>query len=218
LTTSFSVPSPPTETTSPAPSRAACSASSIRTWTLGEERRALEPELRCAVRVPASAGRGAAAGRRVDEEDDPVSGTFRCPTPLLCHGRERDARHPVDRRAQPSSVIRVTRLDDDVADGEEAAGVNLLQRPEREEDRSFHLDREDAAVGPALVLPAVRVVEDVARHDRADVHRLAHLLRGVHGAVDEPPVRGRAVRLLDVVQDGAVLRHGRSAMIMSPSL
>ena len=57
--------------------------------------------------------------------------------------------------------------------------------------------------------PAVRVVEDVARDDRADAHLLAELLRVVHGAVDQLPVGGRRVRLAaDQVRRGRVGRHG----------
>ena len=66
---------------------------------------------------------------------------------------------------------------------------------EREERRRFHLDGEDAALRPALVLALVRVVEEVARDDRADAQRLVRMLRDVHGLVDELPARGRAVRL-----------------------
>ena len=88
-----------------------------------------------------------------------------------------------------------------------AAGVDAAQRAEREEHGGLHLDGEHAAPRPALVLPAVRVVEDVARHDRADAHRLADLLRRVDGAVHDLPARGRAVRLVvDVRVDGAVGR------------
>src|SRR5437899_1214931 len=63
-----------------------------------------------------------------------------------------------------------------------------------------------AARRPALVLVLVRVVEDVARDDGPDVHRLANVLGRVHGSMDELPARGRAVRLVpDEVIRGAVV-------------
>ena len=109
---------------------------------------------------------------------------------------ERELGHLVDGR--PHVLVgdaHELALDDDVADHEQAARLDLLQRAEREQHRRLHLDGEDAAVRPALVLPVVGVVEDVARDDRADAHLLAELLRVVHGAVDELPVGGRRVRL-----------------------
>ena len=75
----------------------------------------------------------------------------------------------------------------------------------REERRGLHLDGEDAALRPALVLALVRVVEEVARDDRADVQLAGRVLRDVHGLVDELPARGRAVRLVaDEVHRGRV--------------
>ena len=78
-------------------------------------------------------------------------------------------------------------------------------RGDREQRGRLHLDGEHAALRPALVLALVRVVEEVARDDRADVQLLSDLLRRVHGAVDDRPRRGRAVRLVaDEVHRGRV--------------
>src|SRR3954469_1710194 len=202
-TVSLIVPSPPTATTRPAPSRAACSAS-VEMWP-GPVESSVSP-LR-----PRPAARCASSGQRRPVTPLSEAGLTRNLVPLMVggDGRERDTRHPVDRRAKlvVGDPLELA-LDDDVAHGEKAARLDLSQSAEREEDRSLHLDREDAAVGPALVLLAVGVVEDVARDDRADVDRLAELLREVHRPVDELPVGGRAVRLLDVGLHGAVLRHG----------
>ena len=80
------------------------------------------------------------------------------------------------------------------------------RRAEREERRRLHLDGEDAALRPALVLALVRVVEEVARDDRADAHGLVRsCFADVDGLVDELPARGRAVRLAaDEVRRGRV--------------
>ena len=91
---------------------------------------------------------------------------------------------------------------------EQAARLDAAQRADGEQCRRFHLDREHAALRPALVLPLVRVVEDVARDDRPDVQVLAELLRRVHRAVDDRPRRRRAVRLVaDEVHRGRVRGH-----------
>src|SRR4051812_7143359 len=130
-------------------------------------------------------------------------------------GRERDARHPVDRRTQlfVGDAGEHT-LDDDVADGQQAPCVHALHLGDAadggngEERRGLHLDREHAALRPALVLALARVVEEVARDDRADVHRLAHLLRRVDRAVDQLPGCGRAVRFaVDEVHRRLIGRH-----------
>ena len=84
------------------------------------------------------------------------------------------------------------------------------QRGECEERRGLHLDGEDAALRPALVLAPVRVVEEVARDDRPHAERLVRVLGDVHGLVDELPARRRAVRLAaDEMRGGRVRRHGR---------
>ena len=186
--------------------RSAASRASRPSWPgpVGEQRVAGQAERRGLVRElgPAPPG-GAVLGGRVDEEDGLCS-------VVVGRGRERDAGHAVDGGAQ--LVVgdpRELALDDDVADGEQAGGLDVAQGAEREEDGGLHLDGEDAAARPALVLAAVRVVEDVAGHDRPDVHRLADLLRRVHGRVHELPVGGRAVRLAHVRVDGAVCGDGR---------
>src|SRR3954462_7342428 len=201
-TVSLIVPSPPTATTRPAPSRAACSAS-VEMWP-GPVESSVSP-LR-----PRPAARCASSGQRRPVTPLSDAGLTKKAGPLMVggDGRERDTRHPVDRRAElvVGDPLELA-LDDDVADGEEAARLHLSQGAEREEDRSLHLDGEDAPVRPALVLLAVGVVEDVARDDRADVHRLAELLRRVDRAVDQLPVGGGAMRLPHVGLHRSVLRH-----------
>src|SRR3954468_5117290 len=150
FTTSFSVPSPPTATSSAAPSRTARSASSIR--CPGRSEKSASP------RSPSPSARWASSGQRLPVAPPSDAGLTR-KTVLMGAGgggRECDARHPVDGAAQflVSDPLELA-LDDDVADREQAAGVHLAERAEREEDRSLHLDREDAAVGPALVLAFV---------------------------------------------------------------
>src|SRR5439155_1698239 len=66
----------------------------------------------------------------------------------------------------------------------------------------------NAAVGPALVLAFVGVVEDVARHARADPYGVPELLGRVYGGVYELPVRGGSVRLAAAVVDGRGVRRG----------
>jgi len=58
-------------------------------------------------------------------------------------------------------------------------------RPSVNSNGRLHLDAEDAALRPALVLAGVGVVEDVARDERADAVLLADLLRRVHRGVDD---------------------------------
>src|SRR4051812_40917174 len=125
---------------------------------------------------PRPAARCASSGQRRPVTPLSDAGFTRKTVSLMVggDGRERDAGHPVDRASE--LVVRNSlelALDDDVADREEAAGLHLPQCAEREEDCGLHLHREDSAVRPALVLLAVRVVEDVARDDRPDVDRLA---------------------------------------------
>src|SRR5438105_11839030 len=204
--TSFTEPSPPTTTRSEAPPSAAARASSVR-WPGRSEKRT----------SPSSPCRAASwwiSGQRLPVEPFADAGLTRKTVSALMlggHRGERDPGHPVDGGAQ--FVVgdpRERALDDDVADGEEAPGFDSPERPEREEHRRLHLDREDAAARPALVLPLVRVVEEVARDDRPDPHRLAHLLRHVHRAVDERPRGGRDVLVgPDEVARGGVGRDRR---------
>jgi len=78
-----------------------------------------------------------------------------------------------------------------------------------EQHGRLHLDAEDAALRPALVLAGVGVVEDVARDERADAVLLADLLRRVHRGVDDLPARRGSMRLVvDVRRDRLVGRDG----------
>ena len=104
-----------------APSSAASRASSAR-WPGRSEKSASPSSPGVAAAVgelrPALAGR-AVVGRRVDEEDDSVG----VRSVLAVIGRERELGHLVDGRAQllVGDALELA-LDDDVADGEEAAG------------------------------------------------------------------------------------------------
>src|SRR5262245_43437853 len=195
--TSWTVPSPPTTTSSVAPSRTASAASSAR-WP-GRF------EISASPRRPASAARRAMSGQRRAVAPLSDAGLTRKTVRLMVvrDGDERELGHLIDRRAQVlvGDALELA-LDDDVADGEEASRLDLAQRAECEEERSLHLHREDAAVRPALVLPAVGVVEDVARGDSADPDFLVERLRVVDGAVDEVSVRRRRVRIADEQGDG----------------
>src|SRR4051795_3998537 len=133
---SLSVPSPPTATRSSAPSRTAASASSIR-WP-GRSEKSVVPS------SPSCAARCASSGQRLPVAPLADAGLTR-KTVLMVgrNGRERDARHPVDRRTQlfVGDPLELT-LDDDVADGEETADVHLPERADREEHSRLHLDPE----------------------------------------------------------------------------
>ena len=88
-------------------------------------------------------------------------------------------------------------------------GLDAADRRDREQRGGLHLDGEHAALRPALVLPLVRVVEEVAGDDRADVQVLIGVLGDVDGLVHEVPRRGGAVRLVvDEVHRGRVGGHG----------
>src|SRR4051794_17735727 len=188
FTTSLTVPSPPT-TTSSSYSCAACAAS----WVISP---AAEETSTSPFR-PSCAARCASSGQRRPVEPPADAGLTRKTVRALMtggRGRERDPRHPVDPGLQLAvGDPREDALDGDVRHGERAARLRAAQRCDGEERRRLHLDREHAARRPALVLALVRVVEEVARHDRADVELLADLLRHVHGAVDQLPARRRAV-------------------------
>src|SRR5262249_59313134 len=172
LTTSFTVPSPPiTMSSEPSASRAACPR-----WP-GNSDSTSSP---CR---PRAAARCLSSGQRFPVAPLPEAGFTRkriLRSALIAgDGHERDARHPVDR--SPQLFVgdpREDALDDDVRHGEEAAAVDARHFPDApdcgdgEERRRFHLDAEDAAARPALVLALARVVEDVARDDRPDTHRL----------------------------------------------
>ena len=119
LTTSFSVPSPPTATTRVVPSRADSSASSI-SWPGRSEKRVSPSSPRCAARF-------ASEGQRFPAPPLPEAGLTRKTVSALMgrDGREGDAGHPVDRRAQLFVGDSLEdALDDDVGYGEEAAAVD----------------------------------------------------------------------------------------------
>src|SRR3954470_13250915 len=203
FTTSFSVPSPPAATTRSAPPSTACRASSIR--CPGPSEKSVSP-----VR-PRRAARCASSGQRLPVRPLSDAGLTRKTVLLVGDSDvEGDLRHAVD--GAPQVVVGDAlelALDDDVADGQEATRLDAADRPDREERPRLHLDGEHTALRPALVLPLVGVVEEVARDDRADVQVLADLFRGVHGAVDDRPGRGGAVRLVrDEMHRRRVGRYG----------
>ena len=124
---------------------------------------------------------------------------------------KRHAGHAVDRG--PELVVRdpcELLADHDVAHRQEAPGLHAAQGADREQHSRLHLDAEHPALGPTAMPLGVRVVEGVARGDRADAERLAELLRRVHRRVNELPVGRRHVGLLaDVVARRAVGGDGR---------
>src|SRR5579859_7288097 len=166
--TSLIVPSPPTATSSSAPSATAERASSRRCSGFSEK--SASPFR------PNAAARRASSGHRRPVAPLAEAGltrkTVRRALMLLVRdGVERELRHLVDRGAHllvrdPYELAR----DDHIRDGEQAAGLDLPQRAEREQHRRLHLDPQHTALRPAPVLAAVRVVEDVARHDRPDAN------------------------------------------------
>src|SRR5581483_444473 len=184
FTTSFSVPSPPTATMRAAPASTASRASSLSSPA--------RVDRRASPASPSAAARRASSGQRRPVAPFPDAGLTRNTVALILdRDPERDPRHPVDRGPQLLVADpREDALDDDVAHRQEAGALDAAQRPDREQRGGLHLDREHAARRPALVLPLVRVVEEVARHDRSHVQLLAELLRRVDGAVDQRP-RGR---------------------------
>src|SRR5579862_216829 len=204
LTTSFSVPSPPTATTRRAPESTAARASSIR-WPERSER-CVSPS------SPSSAARWASSGQRLPVAPLSDAGLTRKTVCSVSGGDgERDPSHAVDRRSQlvVADACEDT-LDHDVAHREQAARFDAAQRADREQRGGLHLDGEHAARRPALVLPLVRVVEEVTGDDRPDVHLLVELLGRVHRAVHERPGRGGAMRLVvDEVHRGRVGGDGR---------
>src|SRR4051812_38339109 len=152
LTTSCTEPSPPTTTTTRAPSVAAWAASSAR-WPGAFE-------ISASPARPAAAARRAISGQRRPVDPFAEAGLTRkangVRSVLGRRRRECDLRHAVDRGAELLvGDAGEHALDDDVADGEEAARVRSADRADREQRRGLHLDREDAALRPALVLPLV---------------------------------------------------------------
>src|SRR4051794_25651837 len=160
LTTSFTVPSPPTATSS-SYSCAARAASSVISPGLVDS--STSPF------SPSRPARCASSGQRRPVEPAAEAGLTRKTVLVLVGGDrlERDPRHPVDRGLQ--LLVRDARedaLDHDVRHRQQAPRLDAAQRRDREQRRRLHLDGEDAAPRPALVLALVRVVEEVAGDDR----------------------------------------------------
>src|SRR5919201_980230 len=188
-TISLTVPSPPTATTTDAPSSAACAASCPS--CPGRSERSASPL------NPSASARCASLGQPRPTAPPSAAGLTRKTVSLMacCDGLEGHAGHAVDGRAQVD--IRDPRellADHDVADRQQAARVDTAKGTDREQHRRLHLDAEDTALRPALVPARIRVVERIARGDRAHTHRLVELLGGVPGGVDELPVGGGRVR------------------------
>src|SRR6476646_3522270 len=149
FTTSCTEPSPPTTTSRSAPSSAARRASSVSSPAAREKRTS---PLR-----PAAAARCEISGQRLPVEPLADAGLTRktvFSASVLLVGRdrrERDARHPVDRSAElvVRDALELT-LDDDVADGQQAAGLHSAQRADGEERGGLHLDGEHSTLRPAL--------------------------------------------------------------------
>src|SRR4051794_23031106 len=142
LTTSLSVPSPPTATTSVAPPSTAPRANSIR-WP-GRSESNVSP---CR---PSADARRASSGQRLPVAPFADAGLTRNAVVALMVGDRHvqgDPRHAVDSRAQ--LVIRDAlelALHDDVADREQATRLDAAQRTDGEERRGLHLDREHPAL------------------------------------------------------------------------
>src|SRR5205807_7259666 len=139
-------PSPPTATTSSAPPATASRASSRRCPTASEK--TASPV------SPAAAARRASSGQRRPVAPPSDAGLTRKTVASVIVGdrRERELGHLVDRLAHvlvgdPHELA----LDDHVAHDQQAAGLQLAERAQREQHRRLHLDGEDAAVRPALV-------------------------------------------------------------------
>src|SRR5687768_16668340 len=176
--TSLTEPSPPTTTSSFAPPSAA--------WRASDPSSPCRWEKSVSPSSPRCAARCAISGQRLPVAPLLDAGLTRKTVSLMGCRREGDACHPVDcgLHLVVGDPLELT-LDDDVADDEEAAGLHASERADGEERGGLHLDGEHTALRPALVLSLVRVVEEVARDDRTDVHRLAHLLRHVNRAMDQ---------------------------------
>src|SRR5262249_22737469 len=181
--TSCTVPSPPTATTSSAPSSAAWRASSasppglVLTSTCGSRPKSRAWRSSSGQRLPVAPFADAGFTRKT-----PPPGAISVRVGRRYQGQ---LGHLVDGLLHGFvGDTHELALDDHVTDDEQAARADLPECTDCEQHRRLHFHGEDAAVRPALVLAAVRVVEDVARDDRADAHRLAELLRVVDGAMD----------------------------------
>src|SRR5262245_56850626 len=139
FTTSLTVPSPPTATIRRAPPTAASRASSARCSG--------RSEMNASPVRPRSAARRAISGRRFPVAPPSDAGLTRKAVLLIGRDRrQRHARHVVDCGLEV--LIRDPReraADDDVADGQETAGLDLAQSAEGEDHSRLHLDGEHAA-------------------------------------------------------------------------
>src|SRR5262245_18127190 len=195
FTTSFTDPSPPTTTRSFAPPATASAARA--------ESRPGPSDMRASPSRPFDAARCAISGHRFPVVPAAEAGWTRktVSAPLMAvatrgRGVQRDLRHAVDRGPQLLVAdADELPLDHDVAHRQEAPAVDLPKRGDSEERRGLHLHGENAALRPALVLPLVGVVEEIAGDDRPHAERLARLLRDVNRFVNQLPARGRAMRL-----------------------
>src|SRR5213596_1103461 len=149
FTISWTVPSPPTATSSSAPSSAARRASSASCPGLSDSS--------ASPLSPAAAARLAISGHRRPVAPFSEAGLTRKTVRgalmlgLGGCGRQGDLCHSVNARLQvlvrdPLELL----LDDHVADRQETRGLDAAERAEREQHRRFHLDGEDAAGGPAF--------------------------------------------------------------------
>ena len=166
LTASFTVPSPPTATTTVAPSAAARSASAAM-WPgrVREQRLADEPVLGGSVSdLRPDAARPAVVRGGIDEKRDvPVLG-HDASVLRVSHGAERELGHAVDRLGEGvvADALPVV-AGEQVGDDEQRAGVDAAQRGDGEQGGGLHLDRQNAALGPAASLFGVGIVERVGR-------------------------------------------------------
>ena len=216
LATSLTEPSPPTTTSSAAPPSAASRASAPR-WP-GRSLSSVSPDQAHGGRParqlgPPPAGR-AVRRRRVDEEDRPRHGASalfrpcvsdtRLTTPSRRAARARSSRRPPCagprremRTNSPSTITSLTTSMQPVWSLRSAPSVNSTAAS-ISTARMPRSDQRPASAG-------VRLVEDVAGHDRADAERLAEVLGLVHRLVHEAEVGRRRMRLVaHVVQRGRV--------------
>src|SRR6185437_298465 len=144
FTTSWTVPSPPTATSSSAPSSAAWRASSVS--CPGRSDSMTSPF------SPAAAARLAISGHCRPVAPFSEAGLTRKTVRavlmlrLLGRGRQGDPCHPVDGGLEllVRDPLELT-LDDDVAHGQQAAGLDPAEGTEREEHGRLHLDRQHPA-------------------------------------------------------------------------
>src|SRR4249920_1303183 len=145
--TSDTVPSPPTATISPAPSRSAARVSSDACPAASVARTSRS-------RPRAAAARAISGQRRAVRPLSDAGFTTMTPVAvrlMVVHrGRQRQPGHPLDccrelLVADPHELLAA----DEVRDDQDARGRDAAERGDREEHRCLHLDGEDAARRPA---------------------------------------------------------------------